>query len=167
MIGPWLTIDWTATCSLQAEMGRTPLIWRRSSGQFWRRCQMPACWHALGRSTMSCWDTLMTWQTGHESAKRQACSHILTRQCNENSKGCAHTPLGRYPDNLARRRFLDRADPWVIAHAIVNGGTVVTHEKRNPDASYKVKIPNMCERFNVNYIDAYQMLRDQGAAWDR
>ena len=37
-----------------------------------------------------------------------------------------------YPVNQARRRFLDRADPWVIAHAIAEGGTVVTLEMRDP-----------------------------------
>jgi hypothetical protein len=37
--------------------------------------------------------------------------------------------IGRYPDNGPRRRFLDRADPWVVSHAIANDGIVVTHEQ--------------------------------------
>ena len=73
--------------------------------------------------------------------------------------------VGRYPDNQPRRRFLDRADPWIIAHAIAEGGSVVTHEQNDPEGSSKVKIPNVCEYFEVRCIDVYQMLREQGVAW--
>ena len=77
---------------------------------------------------------------------------------------CAYV-IGRYPDNQSRRRFLDRTDPWVIAHAIASGGTAVTHERRNPDGSAKVRIPNVCENFGVRCIDVYRMLRDRGVTW--
>ena len=72
-----------------------------------------------------------------------------------------------YPDNQARRRFLDRADPWVIAHARVDGGTVVTSENRVPDNSVQVKIPNVCDQLQVQVrsINVYQMLRELGVAW--
>ena len=72
----------------------------------------------------------------------------------------------RYPDNQARRRFLNRADPWVIAHAIVQGGTVVSLEGRDPDSSQQVKIPNVCEHFNVPVGNTYQMLRELGVSWN-
>ena len=72
-----------------------------------------------------------------------------------------------YPDNQARRRFLDRADPWVIAHARVDGGTVVTSETRVPDNSLQVKIPNVCDQLQVQVrsINVYQMLRELRVAW--
>ena len=70
-----------------------------------------------------------------------------------------------YPDNLPRKRFLDRADPWTIAHAMAKGGTVVTLEKINKARSSKVKIPNVCEHFNIPCVDTYQMLRNQGFFW--
>ena len=75
--------------------------------------------------------------------------------------------MTRYPDNQARRRFLDRADPWVIAHAGVDGGTVVTSEVRVPENSGKVKIPNVCDQLQVpvRSINVYQMLRELGVAW--
>ena len=72
----------------------------------------------------------------------------------------------RYPDNQARRRFLDRADPWVIAHAIAQGGSVVTLEGKASDASQQVKIPNVCSHFNVTWIDTYEMLRELGESWN-
>ena len=72
----------------------------------------------------------------------------------------------RYPDNQARRRFLDRADPWVIAHAIAEGGAVVTLEMRDPEISQQVKIPNVCDQLNVRSINTYQMLRELGVSWN-
>ena len=74
--------------------------------------------------------------------------------------------MQRYPDNQARRRFLDRADPWVIAHAIAQGGTVVSLEGRDPDVSRQVKIPNVCDHFNVPCVNTYQMLRELGVSWN-
>lgn len=73
--------------------------------------------------------------------------------------------MRRYPDNQSRRRFMNRADPWVIAHAIAQGGSVVTLEGEAPDTSRRVKIPNVCSHFNVTYINTYQMLRELGAIW--
>ena len=74
--------------------------------------------------------------------------------------------MQRYPENQARRRFLNRADPWVIAHAIVQGGTVVSLEGRDPSASRQVKVPNVCDHFEVLCVDTYQMLRDLGVSWN-
>jgi predicted nucleic acid-binding protein len=57
-------------------------------------------------------------------------------------------------------KFLQGADPWVIAHALVSGDTLVTHEKRAGAGSKKVKIPNVCDEFGgVDCIDTYQLLK--------
>ena len=74
--------------------------------------------------------------------------------------------MQRYPDNQSRRRFMSRADPWVIAHAIAQGGAVVSLEGRAPDTSAKVKIPNVCSHFNVTCINTYEMLRELGESWN-
>ena len=74
--------------------------------------------------------------------------------------------MQRYPDNQARRRFLNRADPWVIAHAIARGGTVVSMEGRDPSVSQQVKIPNACGHFSVQCVNTYQMLRELGVSWN-
>lgn len=42
------------------------------------------------------------------------------------------------------------ADPWIIACAYVKSGTVVTEESHKPNAA---KIPNVCEQFQVPWID--------------
>ena len=71
-----------------------------------------------------------------------------------------------YPPNHVTKRFLDRADPWVIAHALGEGGAVVTLEARVPGNSQKVKIPNVCDHFGVRSLTTYQMLRELGVSWD-
>ena len=72
-----------------------------------------------------------------------------------------------YPATNATRRFLDRADPWVIAHAIAEGSAVVTMEIAVPSNVQKVKIPNVCNHsnFNVQCVNTYQMLRELGVSW--
>jgi hypothetical protein len=66
--------------------------------------------------------------------------------------------LGTYQASEAKR-FLAGADPWVIAHASVNKGIVVTQETLAPSNSTKVKIPNICGKFKVPWITTYEMLR--------
>lgn len=54
--------------------------------------------------------------------------------------------------------FLSGADPWLIAKAMATGGTVVTHEARNPEAKKKFLIPNICEEFGVSWLNTFDML---------
>ena len=58
----------------------------------------------------------------------------------------------------AKGEFLDGADPWLIAKAIVTGTTIVTHEKLNLESKRKIFIPNICQYFKVPYIDTFEML---------
>lgn len=67
-------------------------------------------------------------------------------------------------DAVNAGRFLEVADPWLIAHASVQGGTVVTLETLVPPNAKKVKIPNVCNQFAVRWTNTYQMLRDLGAS---
>lgn len=53
--------------------------------------------------------------------------------------------------------FLRGADPWLIAHAMVDGGVVVTLEKGSRG---KIKIPDLCNVFGVRAVSLYTMLRE-------
>jgi Domain of unknown function (DUF4411) len=55
--------------------------------------------------------------------------------------------------------FLDNADAWVIAHALEDKGTLVTEEVKVSPQSKSPKIPNVCEHFNVPYINTTALLR--------
>jgi len=57
--------------------------------------------------------------------------------------------------------FLAGADPWIIAHARTYGGSVVTFETRNANRR-KVKIPNVCDAFNVEVEDLFVVLKALG-----
>lgn len=58
--------------------------------------------------------------------------------------------------------FLKGADPWVISFAMANKGSVVTQEKLVGPDSKKVKIPNICKHFGIEYMNSYDMLRRLG-----
>ena len=58
--------------------------------------------------------------------------------------------------------FLNKADPWMIAHAMAHGGQVVTFERREPN-SRKPKIPDVADAFGVVSTNMWRMLRTLGA----
>ena len=62
--------------------------------------------------------------------------------------------------------FLSGADPWVIAHAKIYESTVVTREKFLSGKPKKIKIPNICQAFDVPYIDTFELLRKTGAQFN-
>lgn len=51
------------------------------------------------------------------------------------------------------------ADPFVIAAAMTRRGTVVTEERKKPNAT---KIPNVCEYFKVPCLDLKGFFESQG-----
>lgn len=63
-----------------------------------------------------------------------------------------------YPQHQADR-FLAGADPWVIAFSKAQVIRVVTQETLVPPTSRKVKIPNICQQFNVRWVNLFEMLR--------
>lgn len=62
----------------------------------------------------------------------------------------------------AKSDFASGADGWLVAYARVKGCVVVTHERPAPDARRRVPIPNVCEAFDVPFVDTFEMLRTLG-----
>ncbi|MCA9095952.1 MAG: DUF4411 family protein [Planctomycetaceae bacterium] len=60
----------------------------------------------------------------------------------------------------AKSEFLSVADGWVTAYAKVNDLVVVTHEAFAPEAKNRVKMPNVCEEFGIEYVNTFEMLRE-------
>lgn len=60
-----------------------------------------------------------------------------------------------------RERFSQGADPWLIAQAAVEGGTVVTREISQPEC-HAPKIPDLCLHFGVKFIPLMEMMRILG-----
>lgn len=59
----------------------------------------------------------------------------------------------------AKDEYARVADGWLIAFAHAHGYTIVTHEVHDPNIKRRVPIPNVCNRFDVPYINTFQMLR--------
>lgn len=64
---------------------------------------------------------------------------------------------GNYSDP-EKSNFAKGVDAWVIAYAKANNGTVVTHEVSAPNSS-KIKIPDVCKRFEIPYTNTFVMLK--------
>jgi predicted nucleic acid-binding protein len=68
----------------------------------------------------------------------------------------AHLPA--YRDH-AKTKFLDCADPWVIAFCKAHGHTLVTHEVSAPKSLTSVKIPDIAHAVGVTVVGLNGMLR--------
>ncbi|WP_268846881.1 DUF4411 family protein [Flavobacterium aestivum] len=66
----------------------------------------------------------------------------------------------------AKDEFLitDLADPWLIAYAMKNNCTIVTHEISS-NSIKRVKIPEPCNHFGVPYTTLIQMFRNLGESF--
>ncbi|MBF0344199.1 MAG: DUF4411 family protein [Nitrospirae bacterium] len=60
----------------------------------------------------------------------------------------------------AKADFAKAADGWLIAYAKVNNLILVTHEVYDPSVKVRVKIPNVCNAFDVMCVNTFDMLKD-------
>ena len=59
-------------------------------------------------------------------------------------------------------QFLAGADHRLVAQAIAEGRTVVTHETSEPLSRKRVKIPDACKAVGVSWMTPFAMLRAEG-----
>ena len=62
----------------------------------------------------------------------------------------------------AQSEFLAIADSWLVAKAATINATIVTHETYDAYCKTRVKIPNACVAFNVEYINVIELTRRLG-----
>lgn len=65
-------------------------------------------------------------------------------------------------DQAAVNTFLQIADSFLVAAALADGHTLVTHELPS-NSLKKIKIPTACLSLNVAFCSPYQMLRKERA----
>lgn len=63
----------------------------------------------------------------------------------------------RRPEAL--EEFSGAADGWLAAYAVVTGSTLVTHEQPAPSSRNHAKLPDVCEEFDIPYMNTFDMLR--------
>ena len=52
----------------------------------------------------------------------------------------------------------DKADAFLIAHAMTHGFTIITHEKSSPGAKKRIMIPNAADDHGIKTISIYEFL---------
>ena len=62
--------------------------------------------------------------------------------------------------DAAKAEFASVADGWVLAYALANDLTLVTHEEYAPEVKRKVPMPNVCIEFDIDYVNTFEMLVD-------
>jgi len=63
-------------------------------------------------------------------------------------------------DNTKARSL---ADPWVIAHALRENAIVVTKEEKvTKSNTTKIKIPNVCDKMKISWINDFQLIEELG-----
>lgn len=60
-------------------------------------------------------------------------------------------------DEFAR---VENADAWIISFAKVYNYIIVTQEVFDLNIKKKIPIPNVCNEYNIKFIDTFQMLRE-------
>lgn len=77
----------------------------------------------------------------------------------------ANSKAAHYVQN-AISEFLqyENADAWLIAYALASNENcqIVTQEKSEPNRKSKIKIPEVCNAFNLQYKNIIDMFRDLG-----
>jgi hypothetical protein len=67
----------------------------------------------------------------------------------------------RYTD-AAKAKFASGADGWLVAFSRVHGTTLVTNEQPAPESKKDIKLPDICDQFDVSYVDTFAMLEFLG-----
>jgi hypothetical protein len=62
----------------------------------------------------------------------------------------------------ARTDFLATADYRLVSHALAGSHVVVTHEVAQPEGKKKIKIPDVCSAFGIEFREQFGLFRELG-----
>lgn len=66
---------------------------------------------------------------------------------------------GYTKEAIAEFENQSRADAWLCAEAKLNNYVLVTNEVSS-NSKNKIKIPNVCDQFNIDCIDNFEFMRN-------
>ena len=66
----------------------------------------------------------------------------------------------------AKDEFASIADSWLCAYGMAYGDILVTNEKFEPAIRRRIKIPNICHEFNIDYIGLLEFMRELDIRFD-
>ena len=61
-------------------------------------------------------------------------------------------------DLSKKRKFLNGADPMLIATAMHTGDVIITHENENPRSKNKIYLPKVADYFNVPHTRLFDVM---------
>ncbi len=67
--------------------------------------------------------------------------------------------------DAAKAKFARGADGWLVAQGVVTGKTVVTNEEPRPESRSVIKLPDVCQRFEVQVENTFSMLHRLGVQY--
>ena len=95
-------------------------------------------------------DALQIWAKQHKES-----SIPLTRDVQAKTTEV----LSKFPTLIKiRSTGNSNADPFLIATAVLQGGTIVTNEKLGDNKAKDYKIPNVCQALNIPYMNLHTFL---------
>jgi len=92
-------------------------------------------------------DYLKEWGRAH---------HGLFVPLDQDQMGEASRIVATFERLVDTVRNRSAGDPWVIALAKLKGYTIVTQERKAPS---KIKIPDVCEHYGLDYISLIELIR--------
>lgn len=66
----------------------------------------------------------------------------------------------------AKAKFATEADGWLVAYSRVHKGIVVTNEQPRPDSKSRILLPDVCSKFQVEYLNTFMMLKELNVRFD-
>ena len=95
-------------------------------------------------------DDLQAWAKQHKE-----CFVPLTKEVQEKTTEV----LSKFPTLIKiRSTGNSNADPFLVATAALQGGTIVTDERLGDSNTKDYKIPNVCQDLNIPYINLHSFL---------
>ncbi len=67
--------------------------------------------------------------------------------------------------DYAKAKFATGADGWLAAYARIHGATVVTNEQSAPESRREIKLPDVCDHFEVPRSSLFSALRSLNASF--
>lgn len=111
------------------------------------------CTEEVKREVEKTDDDLKAWLSDRDHFVRPVTDEVQQR---------LRSILADFENLVDARRDRSMADPWVIAHALAEGATLVTKEIAAPVGSKRIKIPDVCHKYSVRCINDFEFIKETG-----
>ena len=97
-------------------------------------------------------DSLLEWAKQNKNMFRQLDDLQVTK---------LKEILKQFPNLCDPKKEYAHADPFIVAHALCEGCTVVTNEKPSAPNARIIQIPNVCLSYKIRHISLLELFHEQ------